>query len=422
MKCEKTIIRLMGLMGPLGPIGPMGLMGLIALMVLGCSGDSGESGEGPVPEEPQPVAMGFAAHLAESTKGAMARTTRAAEVGDGELTTALLQEKGFGVYCWYTKSNVFVQGNPISDYATTILMLNQRVTYSGGLWTYTPTKYWPINKDELLTLRAYAPYVSYNLQTDANGMPMLPVVVDDEDYQNGTQHDPLWGTSKHEGTADAEDDDTKNEVYGKHYDNYTHEMSGSLLAQDNRDGVIDWYFHHGMTKLMFTCRVIANPGCNKVVVKGIKITPLYQQGLLDLSSSARTANYPDKPIWAQTGGNMTVDIGAEYLKRSPFEINTNLIPPAETEPDSLLSKGLLIIPRTYTGENKMQITITYSIDSDDTSLDAKAEINNTFYGNTSYLLNLRLTPSTRGLDITMVQAAFTSWKDGGTGSYEPYNW
>lgn len=117
-----------------------------------------------------------------------------------------------------------------------------------------------------------------------------------------------------------------------------------------------------------------------------------------------------------------LDIGADYLKRSPFEINTNLIPPAETEPDSLLSKGLLIIPRAYTGENKMQITITYSIDSDNTPLDAKAEINNTFYGNTSYLLNLRLTPSTQGLDITMVQAAFTSWKDGGTGSYEPYNW
>jgi hypothetical protein len=68
-----------------------------------------------------------------------------------------------------------------------LLMNNQKVEWknwngTGNVWGYTPTKYWPINAAELLTLRAYAPYVSYNLQTDANGMPMLPVVVKNDDY------------------------------------------------------------------------------------------------------------------------------------------------------------------------------------------------------------------------------------------------
>ena len=35
-------------------------------------------------------------------------------VGDGELTTALLKGKGFGVYCWYTGSDNFTEPKPSS--------------------------------------------------------------------------------------------------------------------------------------------------------------------------------------------------------------------------------------------------------------------------------------------------------------------
>ena len=76
---------------------------------------------------------------------------------------------------------------------------------TGNVWGYTPKKYWPVNPEELLMLRAYAPYVSYQLQTDEHGMPQLPIVLGTEkpdaivygtDYRNGTQHDPLWGTGR----------------------------------------------------------------------------------------------------------------------------------------------------------------------------------------------------------------------------------
>ena len=350
-------------------------------------------------------------------------------MGDGELTTEILQQEGFGVYCWYTGSALFTTPKPASARTGSsepylLLMQNQRVTYNEGQWTYSPTKYWPLNPNERLTLRAYAPYVSYLLLTDATtGMPLLPVVVEPTDYHNGTQHDPLWGTSKHDGTTDADSATTRNEVYGKLYNDYTYTMSGSLLAKDNRDGVIDWYFHHGMTKLMFTCKVIADPGCDKVIVKGIKVTPLYNMGLLDISSSSETENYPDKPVWTERSGNMTVDLTADDLKENSFAIATNMVPPAMTEAFPLLEKGLLIIPRTYSGENKMKITLTYSIDDDPSELEAVAFIEDkTFYGNTSYTLDLKLTPSTQGLEITLVQSAFTAWLTGGTGNQTIYNW
>jgi hypothetical protein len=214
-------------------------------------------------------------------------------------------------------------------------------------------------------------------------------------------------------------------------------MSGNWHTQphdpaDTRNGVIDWYFHHGMAKLVLTCKVIANPGCDKVVIKGITITPLYNMGLLDLSSSAETNT--NKPNWTERDGNITValkeDSKPDYTPGDlatgdePLEINTKLDLPRVTDPVTLLNNGLLIIPRTYTGvgEDKMVVTITYSIDDDETPLDATAELTGAFYGNTLYTLDLKLTPSTRGLEITMVQSAFTSWRDGGTGPHTVYNW
>lgn len=423
MKKEKTIIREQWI-----------LVGLAILGILGFSGCS--SNEGETTELQQQNAMGFAACLAENESTAGARATRTTpEPGDGEFTTDQLKSAGFGVYCWYTGSKI-VPGtltgeDHIKNYTTTILMRNQRVEWKNSNWTYTPTKYWPLDADERLTLRAYAPYVSYDLQTDAHGMPMLPVVVKADDYQNGTQHDPLWGTSKHDGTTDAEDATTNNEIYGKLYNNYTYQMSGIKLAEDGKDGkdgIIEWYFHHGMTKLIFACKLIASPGCDKVVIRGINITPLYDKGLLDISSSAATANYPDKPYWdTSAASDMTVNIGEEYLNLTAagkLEVHANTDPSQESEAVNILSKGLLIIPRTFTGSNKMTITVTYTIDDDiiDHKQDAKAEITPTFYGNTVYTMNLKLTPATNGLDITMVQSAFTPWKDGGTGDHEVYNW
>ena len=420
------------------------LTGLMLMLLLtSCSSSSDSSDVVPEPNngngnpvEQSQYSIGFSGNFADS-EGKMASAPATRGVGDGEfsLTNEELQALGFGVYCWYTGSDNYVANTDIKGITQEILMLNQRVEYKDGLWTYSPTKYWPLNDAEKLTFRAYAPYVSYQLQTnETTGLPMLPVVVKNDDYHNGTQHDPLWGTAKHGGS-----DGDEGTTYGVLYDNYTHMMSGSTTAKDAHDGRIDWYFHHGMSKLMFTCSVIQDPGCDKVTIKSITIENLYTQGLLNLSSE--TTQNTDKPYWEQRSGDMTVTLSEATPNTEPGDLAP--IPTPEPEPEGfnpypfvitidnpseptpyipLLSKGLLIIPRNFEVEG-LKVTVTYTIDNDvATPLEAKATIKKNFQGNTSYILDMSLTPSTKGLEITMVQGAFTTWDDGGMLERWVYNW
>ena len=379
--------------------------------------------------------MGFSCRFAEPT-------TRAA--GDGEYTTEMLQASGFGVYCWYTGSTHFdpaftAPNTHIKDFLGTngqLLMNNQKVTYSGGVWSYTPKKYWPINQEELLTLRAYAPYTSY-VMTDEHGMPQLPVVLGTEtrgdvvygtDYHNGVQHDPLWGTGRLVLPGGEYDRVAGHEKYGSLYDNITYEMSGDnrlkeTTPADTRNGTIDWFFHHGMSCLMFTCTVIADPGCDKVTIQSIEIGNLYTRGLLSLSSP--TATESEKPIWNQRDGNMRVRLSnaedSTDLKSDPFEINIE-DSSQPTGPFDLLSHGLLIIPREFATGEGMKVTVTYTIDNESDLLIAVGTVKRNFDGNTKYTVELKLTPATKGLVIEIVQSAFTPWYDGGTGESDVYNW
>ena len=381
--------------------------------------------------------MGFSCRFAEPT-------TRAA--GDGEYTTEMLQASGFGVYCWYTGSNHFdpaftAPNTHIKDFLGEngqLLMNNQKVTYSGGVWSYTPKKYWPINQEELLTLRAYAPYTSY-VMTDEHGMPQLPVVLSTttkntrlygNDYHEGSQHDPLWGTGRLVLPGGEYDRVAGHEKYGSLYDNITYEMSGDnrlkeTTPADTRNGTIDWFFHHGMSCLMFTCTVIADPGCDKVTIQSIEINDLYTRGLLSLSSP--TATESEKPIWNQRDGNMRVRLSnaedSTDLKSDPFEININIEDSSQpTGPFDLLSHGLLIIPREFATGEGMKVTVTYTIDNESELLIAVGTVKRNFDGNTKYTVELKLTPATKGLEIEIVQSAFTPWYDGGTGESDVYNW
>lgn len=455
------------------------LTGLMLLLLTACSSSSDSVDVVPEPNngdgnrngsyEQSQRSIGFSGFFDDGV-GEMASAPATRGVGDGEFTNADLQASGFGVYCWYTGAVPYPINTDIRPITKDILMLNQKVEYKNGLWTYSPSKYWPLKDDEVLTFRAYAPYVSYQLQTNATtGLPQLPVVLGTEtvgnvvygtDYRNGKQHDPLWGTGRllngteynplPERATFATDEDFEEALknyyrYGSLYDNITYKMSGDWRHDpaDTRDGTIDWYFHHGMSKLMFTCSVIQDPGCDKVIIKSIQIEDLYTQGLLSLSSP--TASESEKPIWPedQRSGNMKVkldgattgDGGTTWTPGDlaqapgddtdpsyhpyPFAITTSTT--QATDPADLLSHGLLIIPRDFTSV-PMKVTITYSIDDDEEVLTAWGNIEQDFKGNTSYTARLSLTPSTRGLEISLVQSAFAKWETTVQGEHEVYNW
>jgi len=352
--------------------------------------------------------------------------------GKGMMNTAMLQQTGFGVYCWYTGTDDFTTPLPVtartgSTQPYEMLMRNQKVEYiatqSTPHWTYAPTKYWPLEPDEKLTLRAYAPYVSYDLLTTPTdgtasdrGTPYLPVVVKADDYCNNSQHDPLWGTSNYVAGIHDTDDDNK---YGTPYDNFTYTMSGSELTADSRDGTIDWYFHHGMAAFALQASLLDVQPDTKVRITGIHSGPFYNQGLLDICSSP-TASSSEKPIWRDRRhpdeDDFYVDIMYNHTTTVPAHNDlTNVVLTRVAQNVALYP--LLAIPRDYSGTNeRMEVTVTYTVqegDSEPSVHSATAYVDLNVQGNTVYWLQLSLNAEDNKLYI----AAFINidWQ---VGSYE----
>ncbi|MCM1033517.1 MAG: fimbrillin family protein [Odoribacter sp.] len=71
-----------------------------------------------------------------------------------------LKEKGFGVFAYYTGTEDYNIKDPkhVPNF-----MYNQEVTWAdndeGGMWQYSPVKYWPSNALEKVSFFAYAPYI-----------------------------------------------------------------------------------------------------------------------------------------------------------------------------------------------------------------------------------------------------------------------
>ncbi|MBO7067154.1 MAG: fimbrillin family protein [Bacteroidaceae bacterium] len=418
-----------------------------------CSSEQQQEQEQPQQQEP----IGFRADMAEN--GGIPGTRAA---GDGEhlLDNAALKAKGFGVYCWYTKGRDVLftdsKGTTPAAHISTytgedgyMLMRNQKVEWDGSKWDYTPSKYWPMDPNEKLTFRAYAPYTNYLMTDAATGFPLLPVVVDKDDYHNGTQHDPLWGTGRLiQGDTDPtpgeyfpkpEPDDANPEKtylrYGHHYNNITYKMSGDWRdipvahsPKDNRDGVIDWFFHHGMAKLVFWGLLNDKSDSPSVTAKitSITLTPLYSQGLLDISSP--TASNAEKPYWYDRAEDMTVTLlGYDYNSdpKKERDLTTSSIGKYNEELANngwtqLTEKGLLIIPRDYS-MSPMTLTVSFRRDdSPENEITMSTTITQEFLGNTIYSLRLNVSNALY-VEIDVVKSAFIPWTEL-SAEHEVYNW
>ena len=118
---------------------------IAALLMTACSQNETELNTA----SQEPVAISFSFTPAQDNQA----TTRS------EAENAQLRSTGFGVFATVGES-------PESTYPN--LMYNQQVTYTyladdtqNGYWSYSPTKYWPMQGDNLaqqVTFCAYAPY------------------------------------------------------------------------------------------------------------------------------------------------------------------------------------------------------------------------------------------------------------------------
>ena len=238
----------------------------------------------------------------------------------GSISTTALQtgthkDAGFGVFAYYTDNTDYTQ------YATPNFMYNQQVKYSGGVWTYTPVKYWPnefgsgANSDDVdkVTFFAYAPWVnvtptsgspSINKETNitqitkntATGDPIIKYVVDTDPT---TSVDLLWGVVPAGDTYQAVNGTTA-------APSLTPGLPYLDLVKAQAANRVKFNFKHALAKLNIQIDAFVDEIANttpldvktRIYVRSITLGGFAMKGALNLNNT--TAN---TPLWIEYDGS-----------------------------------------------------------------------------------------------------------------------
>lgn len=256
----------------------------------------------------EPVAVDFSAYLNRGV------TTKAGVTG--ELTTTRLQgaDAGFGVFAYYTADE------PYSGASGPSFMYNEKISWNGSNWVYSPIKYWPnefgaaASSDEVdrITFFAYAPYVEV---TPSNGM----VTGDNTSgivalSRNSVGGDPIvkyivsldpekcvdlcWGVSKGGLTASV-DGDNNHVAQGAPYIDVVKLKKGDK---------IDYDFHHALSAINVTIDAAVDATTvgtdvdanTKIFIRSVSFEGLATKGALNLNSTAANG-----PLWTDYSGSGT---------------------------------------------------------------------------------------------------------------------
>lgn len=138
-----------------------------------------------------------------------------------------LKEEGFGVFGYYTGTEDYNIDKP--DHQPNF-MYNQEVIWAdnaeGGMWQYTPVKYWPSNATEKISFFAYAPY------TDTFGATGITAIT-----SNTTAGDPKLSFKM--------DDNADNQV-DLLYSNNTMDIRKQAIAEK-----VNFRFKHALSRIAF---------------------------------------------------------------------------------------------------------------------------------------------------------------------------
>ena len=256
----------------------------------------------------EPVAVDFSAYLNRGV------TTKAGVTG--ELTTDGLKEAdGFGVFAYYTADE------PYSGASGPSFMYNEKISWDGSKWGYSPIKYWPnefgaaASSDEVdrITFFAYAPYVAV---TPSNGM-----VTSTENTtgivalsRNSVGGDPIvkyivsldptkcvdlcWGVSR-EGLTNSVDGSNNHVAAGAPYIDVV-----KLKLGDK----IDYDFRHALSAINVTIDAAVDATTvgtdvdanTKIFIRSVSFEGLATKGALNLNSTAANG-----PLWTDYSGSGT---------------------------------------------------------------------------------------------------------------------
>ena len=236
----------------------MGIAAMAALTLVSCSSDDLDS-----------FSDNSSKNEAISFDGYLGRSAVAVNGTRGsEETKETLKTEGFGVFGKYTDGKT-------SD---ANFFKNQKVTYSGTKWTYTPLKYWPTQGK--IDFLAYAPHkIGRELKenTTTFDFTVEPKAAD--------QIDLLWANAT-----------------GQITDNF----EGTTKKK------VNFHFYHALSRLGYTVKLSGNYTSDNATFTLKKITlagspdekkgAFYTSGTIDLSKTNKEAN-----LWSGQTGQQKFD-------------------------------------------------------------------------------------------------------------------
>ena len=161
--------------------------------------------------------------------------SRAHSIEVGELA-----EEGFGVFAYYTETTPFANYTAAPNFMKNQLVhgvktgTEPNVTYSTNTWTYTPLKYWPNNKDHMVTFLAYAPYEAGKTIKDGTNSTITYTIPTDV----ADQKDILY----------VDQNSTTNEKYPSTMD----------MKKQDVESTVHFHFLHALSRIGFDAEVIVD--------------------------------------------------------------------------------------------------------------------------------------------------------------------
>jgi hypothetical protein len=401
-------------------------------------------------------------------------STRAGQAGD--MTTANLQNTGFGVFAYNTGSSDY-GATGYSTMATTgenpnwkpNFMWNQWVTYNSG-WGYTPLKYWPNGIDtdgaseatvQKLSFFAYAPYVDVaSCSGEGSGITALSANTDAGDPKityslsgAGNDVDLLWGTTSTNGAtvggvaqagvgSDLKDSGdpvaylnenlTKMKTNGKVGFNFKHALAKIKDVQVKVDPDVTMEVDENsrpLTKITVSNITITSTNYTRTAVtegEGYKST---KGGVFNLATGIWTLTEANEAQSSTEQITPTGDSGAHNV------LNAAMIDPATVNAENIFGasgitgvtteyvtaynstnrRPLMLMPGTYP---RFTVAITYTVRTKDANLfagysETTQTITKTVQFGSAVELNKQYTLNLiLGLTSIKVEATVSEWTDG----------
>ena len=342
----------------------LGAMASAMLAMTSCSSDEIAENN----QQPQ-NAIEFGTYLGRNAE------TRA----ETNMTTEALQNKGFGVFAFYTAQDNWAD---YANQATPNFMNNQKVEYKTNAWTYSPLKYWPNNTGDKVSIFAYAPY----------------------------DQAKTWAENKIEFEVKEKAADQTDLLFCPGHTNQ---------GKPSTTNKIKFEFKHALSRIGFTVAYAADQTTaggtldanTKIVVKKVMLKAangteggaFHKSGKLNLTATSADAAWED--------GDLSSDKWVFTLEDNELQNTTVTATPQQLNTDK---SYLMVIPKS----TDFDVYVEYTVTTTDNNLTGKkSEITNKittnvgnidFKANYAYTLNLVL-----GMTSVKVEADVTGWENGG---------